>query len=229
MGGKSTYMRQNAVIVLLAHIGSFVPAKAALIGEIDAIYTRIGATDNLAAGQSTFMVEMKELAYIMNNATKNSLVLIDEIGRGTSTYDGLAIASASAEYLASRIKAYTLFSTHFFELTSLAKSVPEISNVKLEAIVQDHDIIFLHQVTDGSANKSYGLSVAKQAGIPDQSLDRAAAILNSLENASLSNDTSDRKCENELDKLISEIDPDSLTPREALEKLYMLKKTNERK
>ena len=229
MGGKSTYMRQNAVIVLLAHIGSFVPAKAALIGEIDAIYTRIGATDNLAAGQSTFMVEMKELAYIMNNATKNSLVLIDEIGRGTSTYDGLAIASASAEYLASRIKAYTLFSTHFFELTSLAKSVPEISNVKLEAIVQDHDIIFLHQVTDGSANKSYGLSVAKQAGIPDQSLDRAAAILNSLENASLSNDTSDRQCENELDKLISEIDPDSLTPREALEKLYMLKKTNERK
>jgi DNA mismatch repair protein MutS len=229
MGGKSTYMRQNALIVLLAHIGSFVPAKTALIGEIDAIYTRIGATDNLAAGQSTFMVEMKELAYIMNNATKNSLVLIDEIGRGTSTYDGLAIASASAEYLATRIKAYTLFSTHFFELTSLAKSVPTISNVKLEAIVHDQDIVFLHQVTDGSANKSYGLSVAKQAGIPSQSLDRAAAILNSLENASVSKNTSHQECKKDFGKLISEIDPDSLTPREALEKLYILKKSIEQK
>ena len=229
MGGKSTYMRQNAVIVLLAHIGSFVPAKTALIGEIDAIYTRIGATDNLAAGQSTFMVEMKELAYIMNNATKNSLVLIDEIGRGTSTYDGLAIASASAEYLASQTKAYTLFSTHFFELTSLAKSVPKISNVKLEAIVQDEEIVFLHQVTDGSANKSYGLSVARQAGIPYQSLDKAAAILNSLENAPQSNNISRQECENNFVELISEIDPDSLTPREALEKLYFLKKSAERK
>ena len=229
MGGKSTYMRQNALIVLLAHIGSFVPAKTALIGEIDAIYTRIGATDNLAAGQSTFMVEMKELAYIMNNATKNSLVLIDEIGRGTSTYDGLAIASASAEYLASQIKAYTLFSTHFFELTSLAKSVPEISNVKLEAIVQDQDIVFLHQVTDGAANKSYGLSVAKQAGIPHHSLDRASAILNSLEKTSLSKSLSHQESEQDFAKLISEINPDSLTPREALEKLYMLKKSAERK
>ena len=224
MGGKSTYMRQNAIIVLLAHIGAFVPAKSALIGEIDAIYTRIGAADNLAGGQSTFMVEMTELAFILNNATKNSLVLIDEIGRGTSTYDGLAIASASAEYLASEIKAFTLFSTHFFELTSLADSVSNISNVKLEALVYDEDIVFLHQVTNGSTNKSYGLSVAKRAGIPNPSLERASDILNSLESTAISNNITNQKPKPDVSQILSEIDPDSLTPREALEKLYFLKK-----
>lgn len=225
MGGKSTYMRQNALIILLAHIGSFVPAKKAVIGEIDAIYTRIGATDNLAGGQSTFMVEMTELAYILNNATKNSFVLIDEIGRGTSTYDGLAIAGASAEYLASELEAYTLFSTHFFELTSLAETVSAISNVKLEAIVYDKDIVFLHRVRDGSTNKSYGLSVAKRAGIPSSSLDRATRILNSLETETIPKNSPNSESSKEFSDLLSDIDPDSLSPLEALEKLYFLKES----
>lgn len=166
MGGKSTYMRQNALIVLMAHLGSYVPADAARIGPIDKIFTRIGASDDLASGRSTFMVEMTETAHIMRQATHRSLVLIDEIGRGTSTYDGIALAYASAQWLANHIRAYTLFSTHYFELTELPKKYSRIKNVHLTATCAHNQIVFLYQVEEGPTNQSYGLEVAKLAGLP---------------------------------------------------------------
>lgn len=166
MGGKSTYMRQTALIVLLAHIGSFVPATRASIGPIDKIFTRIGAGDDLAAGQSTFMVEMTETAYILQEATELSLVLIDEIGRGTSTYDGMALAHACCAYLADTIRAFTLFSTHYFELTDLPNQYPQIRNIHLAATLSTGKIIFLYQVAPGATHRSYGLEVAALAGIP---------------------------------------------------------------
>jgi DNA mismatch repair protein MutS len=181
MGGKSTYMRQTAIIVLLTHIGSFVPADETTIGPIDSIFTRIGASDNLSAGQSTFMVEMSELAHILNNCSKKSLVLIDEVGRGTSTYDGLAIAWSAAEHLAIQTRGYTLFATHFFELTKLAALEKGISNVKVEAISFDNEVVFTHKVREGAANQSFGLVVAKRAGIPSEALIRAKEILMTLE------------------------------------------------
>ena len=166
MGGKSTYMRQNAVIVLLAHIGSYVPASAARLSPVDRIFTRIGSSDDLASGRSTFMVEMTETANILHNATPRSLVLMDEVGRGTSTFDGLSLAWASAVQLAQSVKAFTLFATHYFELTSLPEQCPTMANVHLDATEHQDHVVFLHHIQEGPANKSYGLQVAKLAGIP---------------------------------------------------------------
>ena len=166
MGGKSTYMRQTALITLLAHIGSFVPAKSASIGLVDQIFTRIGSSDDLAGGRSTFMVEMSETANILNNATPQSLVLLDEIGRGTSTFDGLSLAYATAESIACKIQCKTLFATHYFELTEQADHWPSTKNIHLSAIEHNENIVFLHNIEEGAASKSYGLQVAKLAGIP---------------------------------------------------------------
>ena len=183
MGGKSTYMRQTALIVLLTYIGSYVPVASATVGPIDRIFTRIGASDDLASGRSTFMVEMTETANILNNATANSLVLMDEIGRGTSTYDGLSLAWACAQYLADHIRCYTLFATHYFELTSLAEQYSHIRNVHLSAVEHNDDIKFMHQVQQGAASKSYGLQVAKLAGVPPVVLNEAKQKLAMLEQA----------------------------------------------
>lgn len=191
MGGKSTFMRQNAIIVLLAHIGSFVPAMSARIGQIDKIFTRIGASDDLASGRSTFMVEMTETAHIMRQATSKSLVLIDEIGRGTSTYDGIALAYASAEWLANTIKAYTLFSTHYFELTELPEHCSNIKNVHLKATFARDEIIFLYRVEEGHTNRSYGLEVAQLAGLPADILKIANAYLLKIQTPPHSNATRD--------------------------------------
>ncbi|HEV2613372.1 MAG TPA: DNA mismatch repair protein MutS [Gammaproteobacteria bacterium] len=181
MGGKSTYMRQTALITLLAHIGSFVPAKKAVIGNIDRIFTRIGAADDLAGGRSTFMVEMTETANILHNATENSLVLMDEIGRGTSTFDGLSLAWSCAHYLADNIKAFTLFATHYFELTTLPEECEGIVNVHLDAVEHGDHIVFLHAVQEGPASKSYGLQVAQLAGIPISVIEKAKEKLRTLE------------------------------------------------
>jgi DNA mismatch repair protein MutS len=233
MGGKSTYMRQTALITLMAYIGSFVPAASARLGPIDRIFTRIGASDDLASGRSTFMVEMTETANILHNATENSLVLMDEIGRGTSTFDGLALAWACAQQLASEVKAFTLFATHYFELTQLPEQLSHCHNVHLDAIEQDEHIVFLHSVKPGPANKSYGLQVAALAGVPREVIKQAQHKLAQLENSNdlssptaLAPDNDDKLC-NKCDTIsheISHIDPDSLTPREALELIYQLKK-----
>jgi len=183
MGGKSTYMRQNALIVLMAGIGSYVPAEVAEIGDIDRIFTRIGAGDDLTRGRSTFMVEMAETANILHNASEKSLVLMDEIGRGTSTYDGLSLAQACAVHLANHNRALCLFATHYFELTALADEVPGIRNVHLDAVEHDNNIVFLHHVKPGPASRSYGLQVAALAGIPSSVLQHAAKTLSQLENS----------------------------------------------
>jgi len=184
MGGKSTYMRQTALIVLLAHIGSYVPAKNALIGSIDRIFTRIGSSDDLASGRSTFMVEMTEAANILNNATEKSLVLMDEIGRGTSTFDGLSLAWACAEHLAKETRSFTLFATHYFELTSLIDEIKTVSNVHLDAVEHGDSIVFMHAVKSGPANQSYGLQVAKLAGVPFKVIKSAKKKLQKLEKQS---------------------------------------------
>jgi DNA mismatch repair protein MutS len=181
MGGKSTYMRQTALIVLLAYVGCYVPAQEAQIGPIDRIFTRIGAADDLASGRSTFMVEMTETANILNNATANSLVLMDEIGRGTSTYDGLSLAWSCAQWLSEKLHAFTLFATHYFELTSLSDSIPTITNVHLSAVEHNDEIRFMHQVQQGAASKSYGLQVAKLAGVPKPVIESAKRKLAELE------------------------------------------------
>jgi DNA mismatch repair protein MutS len=239
MGGKSTYMRQTALIILLAHAGSWVPAKSAVIGPVDRIFTRIGAGDDLAHGRSTFMVEMSETANILHNATGNSLVLMDEIGRGTSTYDGLALAWACAVHLARRVGAYTLFATHYFELTLLAEKEPSVANVHLHAVEHKNRIVFLHSVQEGPASQSYGLQVAALAGIPSTVLKQARQHLATLEQqqradepqlglfdqaAFIEVDEPEEEIKNEaLRQKLDEIDPDSLTPREALALLYELK------
>ena len=183
MGGKSTYMRQNALIILLAHIGSFVPADSASIGPIDTL-TRMGASDDLASGRSTFMVEMTETANILHNATEHSLVLMDEVGRGTSTFDGLSLAWSSAEYLVSQVSAFTLFATHYFEMTSLPEQYSKAINVHLSATEHQERIVFLHSVKEGPASQSYGLQVAQLAGIPRSVIDNAKATLRRLEDDS---------------------------------------------
>lgn len=226
MGGKSTYMRQTALIVLLAHIGSFVPAQSVTLGPIDRIFTRIGASDDLAAGRSTFMVEMTETAHILRQATKESLVLIDEIGRGTSTYDGMALAYASCAYLATHIKAYTLFSTHYFELTKLPQQWPCISNVHLQATLSDNNIVFLYQVEPGPANRSYGLEVAKLAGIPSEVLTLAHSYLTTVQEAQLQQQQPAKSTPNTTSPvaaMLKTIDPDRLTAKEALDLIYKLK------
>jgi DNA mismatch repair protein MutS len=234
MGGKSTYMRQTALIVLMAYIGSFIPAENAQIGPIDRIFTRIGASDDLASGRSTFMVEMTETANILNNATANSLVLLDEIGRGTSTYDGLSLAWACAQYLATKVQSYTLFATHYFELTQLAEDLPELANVHLDAVEYEETIRFMHAVQEGAANKSYGLQVAQLAGVPKSVIHKAKRKLAELENQPVSNNPSHARQEqeqqlnllNSVDDLrlsLKQINPDDLTPKQALEYLYQLK------
>jgi len=239
MGGKSTYMRQTALIVLLAHAGSWVPAKSAVIGPVDRIFTRIGAGDDLARGRSTFMVEMSETANILHNATADSLVLMDEIGRGTSTYDGLALAWASAMYLARKVGAYTLFATHYFELTRLAEQEKSVANVHLQAVEHKDRIVFLHAVQEGPASQSYGLQVAALAGVPASVLQQARKHLALLERQQRAEDpqlglfdqavfeaeqsTAAAPSDAPLRERLSAVDPDTLTPREALDLLYELK------
>jgi DNA mismatch repair protein MutS len=236
MGGKSTYMRQTALIVLMAYIGSYVPAENAQIGPIDRIFTRIGASDDLASGRSTFMVEMTETANILNNATANSLVLMDEIGRGTSTYDGLSLAWACAEYLAQKLQSYTLFATHYFELTELANALPELANVHLDAVEHDDTIRFMHAVQEGAANKSYGLQVAQLAGVPKTVIKHAKQKLLELESGSGTTKTTIQSSARQLDMLsatddlrvaLQQINPDELTPKLALDYLYKLKRLAE--
>ena len=233
MGGKSTYMRQVAIIALLSHVGCFVPAKTAILGQIDRIFTRIGASDDLASGRSTFMVEMTEAANILNNATNKSLVLVDEIGRGTSTFDGLALAHAIACHLLEKNGSYTLFATHYFELTRLSEQYPKLANVHLSAIEHQHSIVFLHSVNEGAASQSYGLQVAALAGVPLEVIKAAKKQLRLLEQNSAAmspqGDLFDQRISDEpeehplLDALRS-IQPDELSPKDALEKLYQLKK-----
>lgn len=238
MGGKSTYMRQVALIVLMAHIGSYVPAESARLGNIDRIFTRIGAQDDLSTGRSTFMVEMTEAANILNNATAHSLVLMDEIGRGTSTFDGLSLAWAFADYLARERKAFTLFATHYFELTHLAEQISTIANVHIDAVEHGDKIVFLHAVKDGPANQSYGLQVAQLAGVPKTVIGQAKKKLVSLEKNSASppqvgqslllqfGTPTEPKDEIALKvkAALLALDPDEMTPRQALEALYCLRK-----
>lgn len=231
MGGKSTYMRQCAIITLLAHIGCFVPARRASIGAVDRIFTRIGSSDDLASGRSTFMVEMTETALILNNATRHSLVLLDEIGRGTSTFDGLSLAWAVAHAIALDIGALTLFATHYFEMTALPESLPDTRNVHLSAREYGDDIIFMYSVLDGPASQSYGLQVAKLAGVPDTVIATARNKLRQLEENEVRSDErspvqSDLFVADEPDELrtlLGELEVDSLSPREALNLLYKLK------
>ena len=238
MGGKSTYMRQTALITLMAYIGSFVPAQQAVIGPIDRIFTRIGASDDLASGRSTFMVEMSEMANILHQATPQSLVLIDEIGRGTSTYDGLSLAWACAEWLATQLKSLTLFATHYFELTSLPQQLPGCINIHLDAKEHNDTIAFMHSVQEGAANKSYGIAVAQLAGVPKAVIQLAKQKLKQLEKLSFQNSRIN-DYQNELDfnpepefdanseailQQLAQIDPDDLTPKQALAMLYQLKK-----
>ena len=236
MGGKSTYMRQTALIALMAHIGCYVPAESATIGSIDRIFTRIGASDDLASGRSTFMVEMTETANILHNATPNSLVLMDEIGRGTSTYDGLSLAWASAEWLANQIDAMTLFATHYFELTELPNQHQKLANVHLDAVEHGDSIAFMHAVQEGAASKSYGLAVAGLAGVPKAVIKNARNKLTQLEalgsdntiskptNVDIANQLSLIPEPSEVEQALANVDPDDLTPRQALEELYRLKK-----
>jgi DNA mismatch repair protein MutS len=239
MGGKSTYMRQTALIVILAHIGCFVPAKRAVLGPLDRIFTRIGASDDLAGGRSTFMLEMTETANILNNATAQSLVLMDEVGRGTSTFDGLSLAWACAAFIANKIRAFTLFATHYFELTSLATEAPGVANVHVEAVEHGDKLVFLHSVKEGPANQSYGLQVAALAGIPKSVTAQARRYLTELERERDALRTS-ASPQTELAlfiapqaatpapvsaalKALRAVDPDAVSPREALDLLFRLK------
>jgi DNA mismatch repair protein MutS len=234
MGGKSTYMRQVALIVLLASIGSYVPAQACRLGPIDAIHTRIGASDDLSNAQSTFMLEMTEAAQILHSATPHSLVLMDEIGRGTSTFDGLALASAIATQLHDKTQAFTLFATHYFELTEFPATHHSALNVHVSATEAGRDIVFLHAIEPGPASKSYGVQVARLAGMPAAVLNQARHTLEALEqNASQSQAQVDlfaappaateTIAASALDTALAAINPDALSPREALEALYQLK------
>jgi DNA mismatch repair protein MutS len=234
MGGKSTYMRQTALIALLAHVGSFVPADRLRIGPIDQIFTRIGASDDLAGGRSTFMVEMTETANILHNATEKSLVLLDEIGRGTSTFDGLALAYAVARQLVEKNRSLTLFATHYFELTHLAQEFRQIANVHVEAVEHRGGIVFLHSVAEGPASQSYGLQVAQLAGVPPTVIQVARRRLQQLEQQAVADDKqgdlfaaiSDEEPEEEHPALaeLRSADPDELTPKSALELVYKLRK-----
>ena len=234
MGGKSTYMRQTALIVIMAHIGCFVPAKSATIGTIDRIFTRIGASDDLASGRSTFMVEMTETANILNNASSQSLVLMDEIGRGTSTFDGLSLAWACAENLANNIKAITLFATHYFELTQLAEQIASVHNIHLDAVEHGDTIAFMHQVQQGAASKSFGLQVALLAGVPKSvvsSARRKLAVLESHAKAEFTPEQQTLPMLNEPEPLphpvidqLQQVNPDDLSAKQALDLVYQLVK-----
>ncbi|MGA7979551.1 MAG: DNA mismatch repair protein MutS [Chromatiaceae bacterium] len=231
MGGKSTFMRQTALIVLMAYAGSFVPASAARLGPVDRVFSRIGAADDLAGGRSTFMVEMEETANILHNASEHSLVLMDEIGRGTSTFDGLSLAWSCGMELATRIRAFTLFATHYFELTTLPDECPGIANVHLDAVEHGESIVFMHAVREGPANQSYGLQVAALAGVPRPVIERARLRLRELEDAAQRH--TDRaatqlslfplETRNPAVDALKELDPDALSPRDALDMIYRLK------
>jgi DNA mismatch repair protein MutS len=234
MGGKSTFMRQTALIVLLAYCGCYVPATSAAIGEIDRIMTRIGASDDLAGGRSTFMVEMTETANILHNATNKSLVLLDEIGRGTSTFDGLSLAWAVAKQLLEKNRSYTLFATHYFELTRIIEEFKHAANVHLDAVEHGSNIVFMHKVEEGAANQSYGLQVAQLAGIPKSVVASAKRKLQQLENQTVTAGTSqmdlfaNNASETEIPlhpvvSVLESVSPDELTPKQALELLYHLK------
>jgi len=241
MGGKSTYMRQTALIAVLAHIGSYVPARSARIGPIDRIFTRIGAGDDLAGGRSTFMVEMSETANILHNASERSLVLMDEIGRGTSTFDGLSLAWAVARHLATTVRAFTLFATHYFELTALGAELETCANVHLDATEHGDSLVFLHAVREGPANRSYGLAVARLAGVPGSVIARAGEYLAELEatreggalHALHGHGNGQAElplsmpaappAPSELELKLAQIEPDALTPRQALALMYELK------
>jgi len=239
MAGKSTYMRQTALITLMAQMGSFVPAKSALIGVVDRVFTRIGASDDLAAGQSTFMVEMSEMAEILRHATKRSLLILDEIGRGTSTYDGMAIARAVLEHCADRrrLGARTMFATHYHELSALEGSLPGVVNYNITAKKQGGKLIFLRKIVRGSADDSYGIEVAMLAGVPESVISRAKAYLKELEaaGAGLNVEKAAPDAQVSLTDLGADavretlrgLDPDSLTAREALELIYELKRKAE--
>ena len=237
MGGKSTYMRQAALIVILAHIGCFVPAESLRIGPVDRIFTRIGASDDIAGGRSTFMVEMTETATILNNATASSLVLMDEIGRGTSTFDGLSLAWAAAHHMGENVQSFTLFATHYFELTALADEIPACSNVHLDATEHKGQLVFLHAVKPGPANQSYGLQVAALAGVPKGVIRRARQYLALLESQQTNEHPQSQLPFNVpvdakpdlLAEAVDDLDPDELTPKQALESIYTLKKLRNEK
>jgi DNA mismatch repair protein MutS len=246
MSGKSSYLRQVGLIVLLAQVGSFVPAAEAHIGIVDRIYTRVGASDNIASGESTFLVEMHEAATIVNTATSRSLILLDEVGRGTSTFDGISIAWALTEYLHGRIGAKTLFATHYHELNELADIFPRIKNFKVDVREYGDKVIFLHKVVPGFADHSYGIQVAQMAGLPEEVTDRAKKILKNLEDSELNVYSSGRQLKGRIpppdiqmtlfevkdDKLREEIrklDVEKITPLEALQKLVELQRRIEEK
>jgi len=233
MAGKSTFMRQTAIICLMAQIGSFVPASSCHVGIVDKIFTRVGASDDLAAGQSTFMVEMNEVANILKNATGKSLLILDEIGRGTSTFDGLSIAWAVVEYLSdtSKIGAKTLFATHYHELTALENSISGVKNYSILVKKKGDDIAFLRKIVKGGTDDSFGIEVAKLAGVPDQVIQRAKEVLNRIENGEIIGEYSVREEKEDGEKLCDDIvetiknyDVSTLTPIEALNEIYKLQK-----
>ena len=245
MAGKSTYLRQNALMVILAQMGAFVPAQSAEIGIVDRLFSRVGASDDLARGRSTFMVEMVETAAILNQATAQSLVILDEIGRGTATYDGLSIAWACLDHLHDINRCRTLFATHFHELTRLGSELPRLANLTMRVTEWNGDVVFLHEVIEGAASRSYGIQVAKLAGLPKTVIDRAAILLAELEAGGhgpnmdhLGDDlplfaapvrhrplpAPEPAGPDPLHEALRGIDPDELTPREALQALYSLKK-----
>ena len=241
MAGKSTFLRQNALIAVLAQIGSYVPAESAHIGIIDKVFSRVGASDDLARGHSTFMVEMVETAAILNQATERSLVILDEIGRGTSTFDGLSIAWACVEHLHEVNKARCIFATHYHELTSLTETLPNLSCHSMQVKEWKGDIVFLHSVGAGAADRSYGVHVAKLAGLPASVLSRAKAVLKKLEDGQKGTHTSAITTDlplfnidavqqdktsvqaSELEIMLEQLSPDNMSPREALDALYALK------
>jgi DNA mismatch repair protein MutS len=239
MAGKSTYLRQVALITLLAQAGSFVPATSARIGVVDRIFTRIGAQDDVARGESTFMVEMLETAAILRGATRRSLILFDEVGRGTSTYDGLAIARAVVEHLHARPEraAKTLFATHYHEMTALAQALSRVRNQSVAVTEQEGRVVFLHRIVDGGADRSYGIHVAELAGMPTPVIERAREVLKTLEDASKDGAPSRRRDvpapqlsfldaqpgPSAVEAALAEVDPDALTPLQALTKLYELR------
>jgi DNA mismatch repair protein MutS len=231
MAGKSTYLRQTALIVLMAQIGSFVPADKAKLSIVDRIFTRIGAHDEISAGQSTFMVEMVETANILHHASAKSLVILDEIGRGTSTYDGIAIARAIIEYIHNhpRLGAKTLFATHYHELTELERYLPRVRNYNVAVVEQGDRVVFLHKIVPGGADKSYGIHVAELAGIPAPVITRAQQVLNELESNHSSREESPIQLQmfspdDQIRKEIAQLDPMAMSPLEALNKLFELHK-----
>ena len=234
MSGKSTYMRQFAMIVIMAQLGSFVPAEVAELPIFDAIFTRIGASDNLISGESTFMVEMMEANHAIQHATPHSLIIFDELGRGTATYDGMALAQSIIEYIHDNIHAKTLFATHYHELTELADNLKELENVHVATLEKGGDVTFLHKITEGPADKSYGIHVAKIAGLPTKLLERADIILQKLENKPVMSKAPEVEKEQlslftfednhqELIEMLKETNVDNMTAREALNFLWNLK------